>query len=275
MRRPLLAVSSALVALLLVAGLAEGHDTWLLPTRATVPPGLSIVFDLTSGMAFPTSATAIEPARVGTARLRLGGRTETLPAPTKGARSLRYDVFLRRPGIATLWVELAPRTLELDEAEVREYLTEIGAADSVRYRYMAQPIPRRWRERYAKYATTYVRVASPVRPLPVRDSSWATPTGMAFELVPERDPTALHAGDMLVVRLVRHGAPVAGGAVGLTGPGATGADALLRRTGADGRVAFIVPRSGRWLVRSTEIRHATSPDLDWETDFATLTVVVR
>jgi len=275
MRRLPLTLSFALVAVLLAAGLAQGHDTWLLPTRGTVPPGLSVVFDLTSGMAFPTNATAIEPARVGAARLRLGGRTETLPAPTKGARSLRYDVFLRQPGIATLWVELAPRTLELDEAEVRDYLAEIGAADSVRYRYLSQPIPRRWRERYAKHATTYVRVASPVRPLPVHDSSWATPTGMAYELVPERDPTALHAGDMLVVRLVRRGAPVAGGTVGLTGPGATGSDALLRRTGADGRAAFVVPRSGRWLVRATDIRHASSPDLDWETDFATLTVVVR
>lgn len=265
----------AVTALLVAATVVDAHDTWLLPTRATVPPGLSVVFDLTSGMDFPANGSPIAADRVGSARLRLAGRSEPLPAPKLGPKSLRFDVYLARPGIATIGVELAPRTLELEPKEVDEYLAEIGAADSVRYRYMAQPIPRRWRERYVKHATTYVRVASPVRPVPKADSSWATPTGMKFELVPERDPTALKAGDLMVVRLVRNGAPLANESIGLTGPGADGAKAMSRRSDERGRVAFVIPRAGRWMFRATQLRHATSADLDWESDFATLTFVVR
>lgn len=274
MRRPALAVLTAVATLAIVA-VADAHDTWLLPTRATVPPGLSVALDLTSGMGFPASESPIDPARVRAARLRLAGRTTALPAPGKGAKSLRYDVFLARPGVATVWAELAPRELALEPKDVEGYLTEIGAPDSVRYRYMAQPIPRHWRERYVKHAVTYVRVASPVRPVPKGDSSWAAPTGMRFELVPERDPTALRAGDLLVVRLVRDGAPAIGEMVALTGPGAEGARAMLRHTDEHGRAAYVVPRSGRWLVRATQLRHAASPDLDWESDFATLTFAVR
>jgi hypothetical protein len=270
-----IALSAALAAVVLTAAVANAHDTWLLPVRIAVPPGLSVVFDLTSGMAFPATESTIKPGRVATARLRLGPRIEPLPAPHATARSLRYDVFLRQAGIATIWTELAPRELELDPDQVTEYLAEVGAPDSVRYRYLAQPIPRRWRERYVKHATTYVRVSSPVRPVPVHDSSWSKPTGMAFELVPERDPTALHPGDLFVVRLLRRGTPVAGATVGLTGPGAAGANALLRQTDDVGRVAFVVPRAGRWLARATELRRSANPSLDWESDFATLTFAVR
>jgi hypothetical protein len=49
----------------------------------------------------------------------------------------------------------------------------------------------------------------------------------------------------------------------------------LARTDAAGRVAFRLPASGRWMLRATVIRRASSPTLDWESDFATLTGASR
>jgi hypothetical protein len=31
-------------------------------------------------------------------------------------------------------------------------------------------------------------------------------------------------------------------------------------------------KSGRWLLRGTDLRKSTKPNLDWESDFTTLTV---
>lgn len=274
-------------ALTLVASAALAHDTWLLPLRPVAPPGVEVAFDLTSGMEFPRNATAIAAERVARALVRLGGREDSLPVPFAAPHSLRFRVPLRRPGVAVVHVDLAPKALALDAKQVAEYLDEIGAPDSVRADWRALPAgpdgERRWRERYAKHATTYVRVTSPLRPAPAADTSWHVPVGAPLELLPERDPTALRAGDTLRVRVVRSagagidapgGVPVPYTAVGLVGPGVP-AGGLLRRADAVGRASFVLPRAGRYLVRATVLRRATAPGLDWESDFATVTVAVR
>jgi len=255
---------------------AAAHDTWLVPARATLPAGVDATFDLTSGPAFPANATAVAAARVRTARVRMAGRTQALPAPVAGARALRFRVPLRRAGVATVWVSLAPRALTLDSAGVVEYLAHIGAPDSVRVAYLRQlPIDgvRQWHERSARHASTHVLVSSPLRPRPSDDGSWRAPTGMPLELVPLQDPTALRPGDTLVVRLLQHGQPLPGTAVGAVAP--DGHALPPRRTDADGRVAIPLPQAGRWLLRATQLRHALAAQAEWESDFTTLTVAVR
>lgn len=255
---------------------AAAHDTWLVPARATSPAGVDATFDLTSGPSFPTNATAVAAARVRTARVRVAGRTEPLPTPAAGTRALRFRVPLRRAGVATVWVSLAPRALTLDSAGVIDYLARIGAPDSVRVAYLRQlPVDgvRHWRERSARHATTHVLVSSPLRPRPTDDASWAQPTGMPLELVPLRDPTALAPGDTLVVRLLQHGHAVPAALVGAVGP--DGRPLASRRTDADGRVAIPLARAGRWLLRATQLRHPITAQSEWESDFATLTVAVK
>jgi len=261
----------------LAAAGARAHGTWLVPTRSTVPPGVEVTFDLTRGAPFPGNASAIEPEHVTDARLRLGRREEALPLPppSPGARSLRFRVPLRRPGIATLWVTLAPNDVELDSAQVAAYVAEIAAPDSVRRAYLARRAPRQWRERAAEHTKTFVRVTSPLRPAPAADTSWGEPTRAALELVPERDPTTLRAGDTLTVRVLRAGHPVFAFPVALVRAGA--GRGVVRRAGPGGRVSFPLPRAGRWLLRATDLRRPrdADADVDWESDVATLTVVAR
>lgn len=267
-----------LLAALALPAAALAHDTWLLPLRAVVPPGAELLLDLTSGMRFPANETAITPDRVALARVRLAGAVDTLPTPRRAAHALRYRAPLRRAGVATFWVELAPRELALDSAAVITYLREIGAPDSVRVAYLRQ-FPaggvRRWRERSIEHAKAVVRVASPQRPAPAADSSWQAPVGQRLEFVADVDPTALRPGDTLRVRLVGvGGAPVPFTTVGFVGAGRRPAGTRVR-TDAAGRVAFRLPAGGRWMLRATVLRRASSSALDWESDFATLTGATR
>ena len=269
---------AALLAAVTLPAAALAHDTWLLPLRAVVPPGAELLLDLTSGMRFPANETAIKPDRVAQAHVRLAGAVDSLPAPLGAAHSLRFRAPLRRAGVATLWVDLGPRELSLDSAQVIEYLGEVGAPDSVRRAYLRPPPAggvRRWRERYVKHAKAVVRVSSPQRPAPAADSSWREAAGQALELVPDVDPTALRPGDTLRVRLLgAGGTPVPYTGVGLVGAGTRPAG-VLARTDAAGRAAFRLPGGGRWMVRATVLRPAAEPDLDWESDFTTLTGATR
>jgi hypothetical protein len=273
--RPVL-LGLALCAVLVPGRAAIAQDAWLTPTRAAAPPGVDVTFDLTSGTAFPAHGIAVPPLRVRDARVRLGGSAESFPAPMATRDALHFRTPLRTPGVATAWLSLAPIARTLDSAGVVRYLAERGAPDSVRVAYLRQlPIDgvRRWHERASAHAVTHVLVTSPLRRRPASDRSWSEPAGAPLELVPERDPTTLRAGDTLVVQLLRRGRPAGGVAVRTVDPRAV--PAPLRRTGDDGRLAVVLPRAGRWLLRAADLRRAAASPTAWESEVTTLTVAVR
>ena len=243
-----------------------GHDTWILPQRARVAPGTELSLDLTSGMAFPANEVAVKPDRLARASIRLGGKATDLPQGSAAKDSLRIKARVLEPGIAALWVESKPRTLELKPKEVREYLDEIGAWDSIGKKWEAEGSGR-WRETYVKHAKTFVRVGEPSG-----DSSWSEPVGMRLEIVPEKDPTLLVSGSDLPVRVLMDGKPLSDFPLGFVAAGQkTGS---FQKTDEKGRAQISFNRQGWWLLRATLLTKSSQPDTDWESHFATLTVFV-
>ena len=241
----------------------HAHDTWLLAQRAQRAEGGPVTLDLTSGMAFPTLDYAVKPERVSRAACRLGAKTSDLkrrPAP----HSLRFTTRLEAPGVAACWVALGPKTLELTPEKVTEYFEEIDPPAAIRQAWAAAGPKRRWRETYVKHAKTFVRVGPPGS-----GRSWAEPVGLGLEIVPQSDPTALRPSGELPVQLLKKGKPLAGLALALVREGDP--KAVFQTTDAEGRARFQVPRSGRYLLRATELRPAGSA---WESDFTTLTLTV-
>jgi uncharacterized GH25 family protein len=181
--------------------------------------------------------------------------------------ALRYLSTPRTAGVAAIGVELAPKTLTLAGDKIDEYLAEIDAGTETRNAWNAIGAKRKWTESYSKHATTFVRVGDRTT-----DSSWSNALGFGLEIVPERDPTRLMAGDTLPVRVLRGGAPMSNFAVGAAREGAP--HAQFFRTDASGRARIVLPTRGRWLLNGTDLRRSTKPDPVWESDFATMTIRV-
>jgi uncharacterized GH25 family protein len=104
------------------------------------------------------------------------------------------------------------------------------------------------------------------------DKSWTKPLGLGLEILPERDPTVLRAGDTLVVRVLRKGVPLAGFSVGAIREGRS--KAIFFKTDSAGRAGVIVDADGRWLLNGTNLRRSTAGSTVWESDFVTATVHV-
>lgn len=258
----------SLALLLLTALAASAHDTWLLASRPEVTPGVTLRLDLTSGMTFPTLDYPIKPERVSLARCRLNGQTFEIADRTSSRKSLALRIRLPSAGVATCWVELQPKSLELTPKQVEEYLEEINAPAAVLQSWMKGAGSRRWREVYTKHAKTFVRVGEAAA-----DLLWKRPVGMALELVPEKNPTTLRAGDDFPVRVLKNGSPLADFSVGLVHAGDSRSE--FQKTDTEGRVTFRLKGSGKWLLRGTELRQSTKPGTEWESDFTTLTIDAR
>ena len=194
---------------LLVPGLAAAHDTWILAAPSASGSRSAVRVEMTSGMSFPALESGIRPERVTRAMVRVAGQSRSLPAPLPTKASLRYTLSLPEPGVATFWVQLAPRALDLKPELIDEYLREIGAAETIGPRWRARPDPKAWREVYRKHAKTFLRTGTPA----ASDQSWAEPVGIELELVPESDPTALKAASTLSLVLLKDGRPLVGLAV--------------------------------------------------------------
>ena len=247
---------------------SHAHDTWLLPDRFKIAPTESVTVDLTSGMAFPALESGPKRERVESAKWRVAGRMIDVTDITAGPKALVFKAELPEPGVATFWVKLPPRSIELKPEEVKEYLDEITAPAGLRQQW-AEMKPQRWREMYAKHQKTFVRVGEP----PSADRSWAEAVGAALEIVPEKDPTAMREGDDLSVQVLKNGAPFPEFALNAVAAGETKGE--TRKTDAAGRVVFRLNKAGRWLLRGTDVRRSTGPDTDWESDFTTLTLEVN
>ena len=246
---------------------AHAHDTWLIPDRFEVAPKTKVKFDLTSGMAFPALEVGPKPERVEAVKCKLGDRTFDIADISSGPKSLIFKTEFPEPGVVAVWVKVPARTIELKPAEVQEYLDEIAAPETIRKQW-SEMTPKRWREVYTKHPKTFVRVGDAKD-----DQSWAKRVGLALEIIPEKDPTALHVGDELSFRVLKDGAPFPDFAVNALAAGETKGD--TKRTDSEGRVAFRFAKPGQWLLRGTDVRKSSKPDTDWESDFATLTLGVK
>lgn len=246
---------------------ARAHDTWLIPDQFNLAPKSTVTLDMTSGMEFPKLDTGPKPERVQSAQCRLAGKTFEITNKAAAPNSLQFKTELPEAGVATFWVKLPARSIELKPEEVKEYLDEVDAPEALRKQWAEMKEPR-WRESYTKHQKTFARVGDPTS-----DLSWAAPVGTFLEIVPEKDPTMLKAGDDFPVRVLKDGKPFAGFSLNAVNAGQPKGE--TRKSDSEGRVTFRLDAAGRWLLRGTDIRKSNQPETDWESDFVTLTVEAK
>jgi hypothetical protein len=92
--------------------------------------------------------------------------------------------------------------------------------------------------------------------------------GFTLELVAERNPYLLHAGDELPLRLTYLGKPLAHALVTAMNRD----QKIAARTDADGRVRLRVPQSGMWMIKSVHMIPAANAQ--WSSYWASLTFEV-
>ena len=253
-------LTSALILIVTLA--AAGHDTWLMPRRTFVKRHSKMLLDLTSGMSFPQLDTSIKKDRIDVARCRFKGKVEDIARRMSAPNSLLLEESFNEAGIATCWVELKPRQLELTEKQAEEYFAEIDASPSLRESWATM------KELYVKHAKTFSYIGSTGK-----DQSWSEPVGMALEIVPGKNPATIKPGEAFPVRVLKDGTPLANFPVSIVL--AEDPHSEVQSTDSEGRATFKIERAGKYLLRGTDLRPSTKPDLEWESDFTTLTIQVR
>ncbi len=180
-------------------------------------------------------------------------------------------------GTYLIGVSTTARVITLTGEEFNDYLVHDGLFDTIEERGAAGTTDNEATERYSKHVKAVVQVGG------ARSGEWATELGYPAEFIPLRNPYELSRGDQLRVRFLRAGEPVADQLVyasyeGYHSHDAAGehVEAVTTRTNADGIATIPLNGTGRWYVRTIHMAETNAePDVDYESNWATLTFEVR
>jgi len=260
------------LGLLIHAGGAQAHDTWLATSERDLRSG-GTSFEMSTGDRFPRAEVAPEAGSLmRNACISVDGKRQRLqPERTDGASLLLRVRHGDGSAPLACWVEQRPFDLDLDLALVEVYLQEIRAIPSVRAHWeQLKAAGKPWRETYRKNArieTTHGLNASPEQRAAARK-----PVGLPLEIVVEGDaalrPDVEHSFVVLL-----GGKPLAGLPVEFVND--QQAIGIWRTSDAQGRLTLRFPFAARWMLRGTWIEPRRGDNTRWDSEFVTLMLEVR
>ncbi len=269
----------AIIAASLVLGLGStgrstAHDLFLKLKSYFLQPDSRVTVSLINGT-FERSENAI--ARDRMLDVSVVGPNDQVSRPAtsqwRDENNAALLEFQTGPsGTYTIGVSTAPRIIELAADDFNTYLKHDGIVDTLKARTDADELDQDARERYSKHVKAIVQVGDS------RTAGYDARLGYPVELVPLQNPYALKVGDALDVLFLKDGQPVTDHIVYASHEGFHGHDdagdhveAFSGRTDKKGIVRVDLNSAGRWYVRTIHMESVDEQEVDYESNWATLT----
>lgn len=256
-------VRLALALALLGAAGASAHDLWIEPSAFQPAPGTRLAVRLFIGQLFRGDVYPRDPRYlVRFAMIGAGGES---PIPGIPDTDPAGFLVIGQPGLYQLVYASRPAAVELDAPKFEAYLAEEGLEPISAWRAKHGQSAARAKEIYSRCAKSLIAVGGDA------GSGHERVLGLTLELIPEKNPYTLAAGQELPVRLLYQGKPLAGAKVAAV-PKDQPARQVSARTDAQGRVRLPLAGAGVWLVKAVHMIAAPpGAGADWESFWASLT----
>ena len=261
----------ALLAIVVVIALSRAslsaHDMWIDPTTFSPASGQIVGVRLRVGQDLLGDPVPRDPALINqfvfedeAGRTPLVGRVGADPAG-----------FLRvsTPGLLVIGYRSNPSPVEQTPEKFNQYLKEEGLDAVAALGARRNEAGARIREIFSRCAKSLVMSG------PANEKQSDRSLGFTLELVAERNPYAIRAGQDFPVRLTYENRPLPGALV-VAMNRLTPSEKLTARTDQDGRVRFRLRPGGMWLVKAVHMVPAPAgTNAEWASFWASLTFELR
>jgi uncharacterized GH25 family protein len=239
------------------------HDMWIEPMTFSPQSGEIVGVKLRVGQDLLGDPLPRDPALINQfvvedseGRKPLVGRDGSDPAG-----------FLRvpAPGLLVIGYGSNPSSVELTPEKFNQYLKDEGLDVVAAMRARRNETGAKAHEIFSRCAKSLILSG------PANESQADRKLGFTLELVAERNPYALHAGQELPVRLTYENHALAGALV-IAMNRLNPSEKLSARTDADGRVRFKLRPGGMWLIKAVHMIPAPAgTNAEWQSYWASLT----
>ena len=245
------------------------HDFWIEPSSFTPMPEQGVTVRLLVGEHFSGDAVA-RPPPASLHRFVLADVRSQASATVPGRVGGDPAGLLRvaRPGFYVVAFHGKPNRVELAADKFNAYLKSEGLDFVLALREQRGQANEPGREIYSRCAKSLLSVGASA----IADDGVPADRalGLPLELIAERRPDLLRGGELLPVRLLHEGRPLAGAlvvAMHRDDPQQT----IMQRSDADGRVQLPLHRAGTWLVKAVHMVPAPAGSgADWHSLWASL-----
>jgi uncharacterized GH25 family protein len=247
-------------AALLVAGDLRAHDFWIEPSTFHPAPGATVAVGLRVGQDFVGDPVPRSSRLIDQFVVRQGGHDQ----PVVGLENIDPAGWFRADGQSTAVIAYRSHGafVELPAAEFEEYLRQEGLERIIDIRAKRGDRAEPGREHFYRYAKALLAGER-------RSGAATQPMGLAYEIVPDDDPTVGSAA--FDGRVLHQGEPLAGAlvvAILRSDPSVR----LAARSDRHGAFSFVLPRAGVWLIKSVHLVNASMfSRADWDSLWASLT----
>jgi hypothetical protein len=166
-------------------------------------------------------------------------------------------------GISTL-----PRMIELSAAEFKEYLEHEGLDHVIADRENKGVSGKPAQEKYSKHVKAILQVDQK------RTDHYSTELGYPIEFIPLNNPYDLKVGDRAAFKLRVNGKPLPGQGVHISSRH-DGVDPFAKeipgKTDEKGEFSFEITETGHWYVATIHMIESTEENVDYESNWATIT----
>ena len=169
-------------------------------------------------------------------------------------------------GVSTL-----PKVIELSATDFKEYLEHEGLEDVISERQKKGIDGKPAREKYSKHVKAILQVSEK------RTNHFAAKLDYPIEFIPVNNPYALNPGDEISFRLLSNGEPLPNQVVHYSARTSGGGPASesSTRTDKNGVLTFKLTSPGKWYVATIHIVESQERDIDYESNWATLTFEIK
>lgn len=250
---------------------ALAHDMWLVPPESP-RPGAAVEVEVSVGMDFPISLTAMAPERLTLTVVGPEGRSAAATLEADEERHRTTATFTpTEPGAWLVAATSMPNRIELEAAKFNDYLLHDGLPHVLAGRMDRGELDRDATERYSKYVKTLLAVGSSAR----CDRATLEPLGQTLEIVPLADPLAASVGETHAVRVLFRGEPLERANLCWDHPG-NGEDFTGQTwTDSEGRALVPIGKQGPMTLRLVHMTRPRTEDHEWESFWSSFTFRVR
>jgi uncharacterized GH25 family protein len=256
-RRLLVAAVSAAFAAELSA-----HDFWIQPSNFHPAVGSVVKLRLFVGPHFEGEPLPRIPQLLS--RFVLVSDSGQQDVPGRAGMEPAGVVRIESPGLQIAAYRSLDSPITIEPAKFEDYLKEEGLEKVAKIRAQKGETQKPARELFSRCAKALLEAGDGALG---KDRA----VGLTLELVSEKNPYELAAGDELPVQLLLEGKPLAGALVQglLHGDSSVNVSA---RTDRDGRTRLRLAKTGFWLVKAVEMQPAPAgAEADWKSLWASLT----
>lgn len=263
---------AVVLALLSAVITASAHDLFLKLDSYFLKPNSTASVRLLNGT-FAASDGVVSRERFRAISL-LGPSADEKSSPTikwrDEAKTTVMEFQTGDAGTYVVGVSTKPREIELKAADFNDYLSHDGIPDTLTDRRRDKELNKDVKERYSKHVRALFQVGDKL------SDEYERPLGYPVEIIPQQNPYALRAGQLLEVLCTLEGSPIANQFVMA---GREGADGKLRqltaRTDANGIARVKLSAPGKWFVKFIHMTKLSDAALDYESKWASLTFEVK